>query len=117
PEKAIGRKTAGRRDFIDLLRRNRLGGRCRRQRRGYTDRKSAIPCRRSRSIGARRRERIPDLPGGTVVGRQSLADADARSCRAVGKGFPTLYYEFRVVRKGLEKTPDRSPQAWRALQV
>ncbi|CAI8975725.1 protein of unknown function [Methylocaldum szegediense] len=35
----------------------------------------------------------------------------------VGNEFPTLYYEFRVVRKGLEKTPDRSPQAWRALQV
>ncbi|BBA32111.1 hypothetical protein sS8_0143 [Methylocaldum marinum] len=53
------------------------------------DRRSAIPCRRKRSTGP----------------------------RDVGKGFPTLYYEFRVVRKGLEKTPDRSPQAWRALQV
>ncbi|BBA33381.1 phage late control D family protein [Methylocaldum marinum] len=55
--------------------------------------------------------------GGMVVGWQSFADEDARSGHGVGKGFPTLYYEFRVVRKGLEKTPDRSPQAWRALQV
>ncbi|BBA36229.1 transcriptional regulator, AraC family [Methylocaldum marinum] len=72
-------------------------------------------CLANRTAG---HDRISAFRMGAIVRRSAiLADEDARPGRDVGKGFPTLYYEFRVVRKGLEKTPDRSPQAWRALQV
>ncbi|BBA34734.1 hypothetical protein sS8_2789 [Methylocaldum marinum] len=46
---------------------------------GNHSRRSAIPCRQRRSTGPQRREGIPDLQGGSVVGRQSFAD------KAVGR--------------------------------